>query len=206
MKAKLLLTALGLCAVSNLAQAHMVWLEREAQGETRAYFGEWPDDLRETREGPLKMLDGSQAVLAGKPFAGTQANDHLAFATQGQGDVRLTKELVRNDNRVVFVAKTGRSETQAASAFELVPAKAGDNTFTLLLDGKPVPKAEVMAFSPQKWGKPFHTDDKGQITLTLPWKGQYLLEVAHGVDGKGEFDGKPYEKTRYVHTLGFSVE
>lgn len=207
MKLKPLFATLGLCAFASLAQAHMVWLERDSQeGASRAYFGEWPDDVRETREGPLKMLDGSQVSLAGKSLDGKPQNDHLAFATQGKGDVRLVKTLVRETNRVVFVAKNGRAETQASSDFELVPSSAGSNTFTLLLAGKPVAKAEVKAFSPQKWGKEFKTDDKGQVTLVLPWKGEYLLEVAHGVEGKGEFDGKAYEKTRFVHTLAFTAE
>ncbi|WP_437881935.1 DUF4198 domain-containing protein [Pseudomonas sp. LRF_L74] len=206
MKLQTLFAALGLCAFAGMAQAHMVWLERDGQGETRAYFGEWPDDLRETRDGYLKMLDGSQAVLAGKKLDGKQNPDNLSFATQGKGDVRLTKATVYGDSRAVFVAKVGREETKAASDFELVPQSAGSNTFTLLFEGKPLAEAEVTAFSPQKWGKGFHTDEKGQVTLVLPWKGQYVLEVAHSVEGKGELDGKAYEKSRFVHTLNFTAE
>jgi uncharacterized GH25 family protein len=202
MTPKLFLAA-GLLSVSTLAQAHFPWLERAPDGVTNAYFGEWADDLRETQQGPLKILATATVTQDGKVLEATAHDDHFAYSSSGSADVRLAHTLVHGDTRVLFTAKSGRSETKAASDFELVPATANGDTFTVLFQGKPLAQAEVVVFGPPKWSKTLYSDDKGQVTLPLPWSGQYVVEVAHVIDGKGELDGKPYQKTRHVSTLAF---
>ena len=47
------LAAIALMGATGAAQAHFVWLERSAEGPAKAYFGEWADDVREKRDGPI---------------------------------------------------------------------------------------------------------------------------------------------------------
>lgn len=197
----------SLALVTPFAQAHMLWLERPSDHLTQAYFGEFVDDVRETQAGPLKRFEGLTAQQAGKTLLSQAQDSSLDFATTGVADVRLSKTLIHKDTRVIFDAKAGRHETKADDSLtlELVPESADSNTLTLMFQGKPLAATEVIAVSPQKWSKSFRTDEQGKITLKTPWAGLYVLEVAHTVEGKGEQEGKSYEKTRYVHTLSLLV-
>ncbi|CAD5107768.1 DUF4198 domain-containing protein [Zestomonas carbonaria] len=196
---------IALLSFSGLAHAHFAWLERGQDGATQAYFGEWADDLRETQEGPLKILASAKVTQNGKPLEATRHDDHFAFASQGDADVRLEQVFVRNDTRVLFNAKSGRQETQGASPLELVPTQTGGDTFTLLFEGKPLGETEVVVFGPPKWSKTLRTDAKGQVQVPTPWAGQYVIETSHGVEGSGKEGDKPYAKSRYVSTTTFTV-
>ena len=204
---KPLLLAAALFSAS--AQAHFVWLEQgSTPGESKAYFGEWADDVRETESGYLKLLTAPRGVAADeKSVSVTRANDHLTLKGPATGDARLVTGYL-NDKGVLslYQPKSGRSETAARHALELVPTAANSNSFTLLLNGKPVPSKEVVVFGPPKWSKTFHTDKEGRVTITTPWPGQYVVEVGHlDKDAGGQWEGKPYTQTRHVSTLTFLV-
>ena len=204
---KPLLLAAALFSAS--AQAHFVWLEQGATpGESKAYFGEWADDVRETESGYLKLLTAPRGVAADeKSVSVTRANDHLTLKGPATGDARLVTGYL-NDKGVLslYQPKSGRSETAARHALELVPTAANSNSFTLLLNGKPVPSKEVVVFGPPKWSKTFHSDKEGRVTITTPWPGQYVVEVGHlDKEAGGQWEGKPYTQTRHVSTLTFLV-
>ena len=84
---QLMISAILLLALSENAQAHFVWLERDGEGPARAYFGEWIDDIREKTGG---LLDRFKAPRA---FLGT-SNDLLPVQ--------------RNENNLEFTAKGAR--------------------------------------------------------------------------------------------------
>lgn len=193
---------------SGAAHAHFVWLEPAAGGEAKAYFGEWADDLRETESGHLKLVSAPRGIAAdGKETPATRHADHFVVKADASGDARLVGAYVSDKGVAsLYQARTGRTETVARHTLELVPQAANSNSFTLLLAGKPLPKAEVVVFGPPKWEKKFTTDDAGKVTLQTPWPGQYVVEVNHtDKDGKGTWDGKPYTQTRHVATLSFVV-
>lgn len=202
---KTLLT-LALCLTAAAASAHFVWLEPAPGGEAKAYFGEWAEDLRETESGHLKLVTAPQGVgVDGKDTPALRRNDHFAIKANASGDARLVGGYV-NDSGVVslYQARTGRTETQAGNALELVPQVADGNTLTLLLNGKPLGKTKVVVFGPPKWEKSFYTDEAGKVTLQTPWPGQYVAEVSHtDKEAGGTWDGKPYTQTRHVATLSF---
>lgn len=197
--------AIGLLSFTNIAHAHFAWLERGQDGSTQAYFGEWADDVRETQQGPLKILASASVTQAGKTLPATTQDNHFAYASQGDADVRLQQTFVRNDTRILFSAKAGRSETQGVAELELVPSAAGSDRFTLHFAGKPLAETEVVVFGPPKWSKTLHTDANGQLQVPLPWAGQYVIEVSHAVDGAGKVGEQAYAKTRYVSTTTFTV-
>ncbi|MDM0035045.1 DUF4198 domain-containing protein [Variovorax sp. J22P271] len=206
MTLKKTLLALSL-VLSGAAHAHFVWLEPAAAGgEAKAYFGEWADDLRETEAGHLKLVAAPRAVAAdGKQAPATRHSDHFSVPAGASGDARLVGGYVSDKGVVsLYQARTGRTETTARHALELVPQAPGSNGFTLLLNGKPLAKTKVVVFGPPKWEKSFYSDDAGQLTLQTPWPGQYVAEVSHtDKDAAGSWDGKPYTQTRHVATLSF---
>jgi len=194
-------------AVSS--RAHFVWLERDASGDTAAYFGEWAAGLRETEEGHLKLIAAPKAFASdGKELAVTRKADRLAIAATGvSGDLRLTNlyfpEKARNLS--LYQAKLGRTETAARFALELVPVAADSNSFTLLLNGAPLAGADVVLFTSSGWNRTWVTDASGKVTIETPWSGQAVIEVGHVEKKAGEHEGRAYEGIRHVFTLSFIV-
>lgn len=48
------------------AQAHMLWLERDTDKQTHAFFGEYSEQLKETQQGALKSFNQAKAVQSRK--------------------------------------------------------------------------------------------------------------------------------------------
>lgn len=206
---KLLASSLAVLVLAVSARAHFVWLERDAAGNTAAYFGEWAAGLRETEEGHLKLIAAPKAFATdGKELAVTRKGDRLAIAAAGvAGDLRLTNlyfpEKARNLS--LYQAKLGRTETAARFALELVPVAAGGNSFTLLLNGAPLAGADVVLFTSSGWNRTWVTDAAGKVTIETPWSGQAVIEVGHVEKKAGEHEGRAYEGIRHVFTLSFIV-
>jgi hypothetical protein len=188
--------------------AHFVWIERDAQGNAAAYFGEWAANVRETEEGYLKLIANPKAFTAdGKELAVMRANDRLNIAAGATGDIRLTDTYFGEKAKSVsfYQAKLGRTETTAKFELELVPVAANSNSFTLLLHGQPVPDADVTLFTSSGWNRTFKTDAAGKVTIETPWPGQVIIEVGHLEKKAGEKDGRAYESIRHVFTLTFDA-
>jgi len=148
-----LFTMFATLALIPSAHAHFLWLERQGDGATRAYFGEWIDDIREKTGGLLDRFKAPRVTVGAnnQPLQVKRNDNNLEFATQGIGDVRFVDSSVppREDNekggttKTIYHAKHGRSETSANLDLELVPAEANGSTFVLIFLGSPLPKAEL---------------------------------------------------------------
>lgn len=75
---------------------------------------------------------------------------------------------------------------------EIVP-KAGKVTFQIYYKGEPLKKQEVKIFVSDLWSKTLHTDEKGQISFSLPWKTTYTMETTFNEKVPGKYKGKDYE-------------
>jgi hypothetical protein len=212
----LLLTIAALLPTVTAVQAHFVWIERDGDGVSRAYFGEWADDIREKAGGLLDRIKSPRAFLTdpSRTLPLERRADHLEITGAGAGDVRLVETGLapRDDTRAggktktVYHAKAGRRDTQAVLGLELIPMALNSSTFTLLLYGQPLAKAEVKVFAPPKWEKSFRTDDQGRVTLQTPWAGRYVVEVVYMEEKPGEDRGEAYNRLRHVSTLSFVVD
>lgn len=215
-KIRFLCTAVMLLWMVSAAQAHFIWIERDGDGMARAYFGEWAEDVREKTGAALDRIKSPRAFLTDrtKVLPLERRADYIEIAVAGAGDVHLVEDglAAREDTRAggktktVFHAKAGRRDTQAVLDLELIPVTANSSTFTLLLRGQPLAKAQVQVFGPPKWEKSFRTDDQGRVTLQTPWAGRYVVEVVHIEEKPGEAGGKAYNRLRHVSTLSFVVE
>jgi len=183
----------------STVQAHYVWLERDGDGVTRVYFGEWQRDIREKTGGLLDRIKTPRAFAASadRELLIRRRTDHLEIASKGAGDLRLVENGIspREDKekggatRTIYYAKAGRLETAAKLDLELVPTTSKGNIFAILFRGAPLPKTSVTVYGPPKWEKPLDTDEQGRITVSTPWSGRYVLEVVY-------FEQKPGENRR----------
>lgn len=188
------------------AQAHQVWAEWTGGPEAKAYFGEWEDDLKEGRDFLAKYATDPQAVTPNAPPRLAVLQDgFLTFPVAAGNDARLTASYYneRNSSLSMYHARAGRTDTRGALALELVPVTANGNSFTLLLNGQPAPKAKVVVIGPPRWTKHLTTDANGQISIETPWAGQYVLESIVEDNAGGTHNGRPYAKARHVTTLSF---
>lgn len=202
----------ALCLLPAAAKSHFVWVERDAEGPARAYFGEWQYGEIEKTGGRLdKIVPSATAGADKKALKQERREDHIALAVKGGGDVRLVEstQAPREDKknggftRSIFQAKAGRAETAARLDLELVPVKAGGNDFVLMFKGKPLPKADLVVFGPPRWEKPLQTDAEGRVTVPTPWAGRYVLKASQLEPGAGTLNGAAYDRTRTTFTLTF---
>jgi hypothetical protein len=210
---KKILSAFTLLVMSGAVHAHYVWLERDADGATRAYYGEWENNKIEKTGGALDKIKSPQIYLGtGKDALNIERrSDHLEIAARGAGDALLveTSMAPRGDKKAggatktIFHAKAGRNNIQPRLDLELVPTAPNSNQFVLSLRGAPLAKTDVVVFGPPKWEKSFRTDDQGRVTIATPWSGRYVIEVAHVEEKPGESAGEKYDRLRLVSTLSF---
>ena len=213
------LLAVALAAAPLLAAgpaaAHQLWLERV--GDTaRLYFGEPIENQRERTGGLLDRIPNPR-VFAQDPAAPLPAQrkeDHFAVSLpRGTGDVRMIEDGLPPFGRpgtekvkAVMLAREGRSETRQVLDLEFVPVAPGGNAFTLMLHGKPLPRAEVTLVAPPRWERRLHTDAEGRVTFETPWAGRYVAEAVHLDSTPGGSGDGAYAKLRYVSTLSFTVD
>ena len=200
--------------VSNLTHAHFLWLEKAEANTAKLYFGEWQGNRIENRE---KLKKFSAAIVFGADIqhsASLKLNDtFFSGSIDTQNDVHMQLEtLPARENRnkeivkTAYYAKIGRQQTTATLPLELVPTIKNGNTFSLLLNGKPLIKAEVIVYGPPKWEKHYKTDQEGKITIETPWQGQYIFKVSHKIPSKSGNSTMEKPSQRLLFTNTFYVD
>ena len=206
---RLLASVLLLSLLTLAARAHFVWLERDTSGAVAAYFGEWSDNVRETRDGYLKLIRAPKAFAAdGRELPVEIRHDRLAVATEGAfGDIRLANLFFpeKGTTLVHYQARLGRAGSPTQLPLELAPVAADSNTFTLLFRGQPLADTGVTLFTSTGWQRTFKTDADGRVTIETPWPGPAVLEVTHLEKTAGQHEGRAYEAIRHVATLMIAV-
>ena len=200
---KITALCVGLC-ITLSTQAHMLWLERTPDQQTKLFFGELSEQALETQQGSLKYFNDVLVVQNQQKIkASAQNTDHLIYPTKGNADVNLNYEVVYEDALLRYFAKTGRSHLTAESVLDIVPTQTNSNTFTVYYQGKPAADVKISVFSPQHWEKKYTSNAQGKITIETPWKGQYIIEVSKESDQAGTFNQQAYKKQYLVTTLSF---
>lgn len=84
-----IVSAILLLALSETAQAHFLWLERDGDGPAHAYFGEWIDDIREKTGGLLDRFKAPRAFLgtSSEQLPVKRNDNNLEINGKGRGDV-----------------------------------------------------------------------------------------------------------------------
>lgn len=216
--------ALGALLSAGTAQAHQVWLEQDAQG-ARLYFGEFGDNLRETSPGLLdKFVKPTARAVDAKG-----AEREIALAKQS-GAFHLAAKAARGESLIAQEASypafekkegdkvvsrsiwtpaarwVGDFQAQAPKlTLDVVPAgKAGE--FAVFYKGQPLPDAKVEVVTPSGWARTVHAGKDGRISVALPWKGTYALEVHHTDKSGAERDGVKADTASFVTTLTLALD
>ncbi|GGZ32210.1 hypothetical protein GCM10007049_27030 [Echinicola pacifica] len=67
-----------------------------------------------------------------------------------------------------------------------------DLHFTTYFKGQPQGGIKVTITSPNGWTKEVESNEKGELTLETPWKGQYIVEAIATEETSGEHFGQQY--------------
>ncbi|AQR73647.1 DUF4198 domain-containing protein [Sphingomonas sp. LM7] len=203
---RLILAALML-GVAGSAQAHEVWVERDGNGAVRIYLGEPGDVLPEGGDPEFKNLKAPK--LLGGTAAQVRKAGYIETSAPA-GDVRVWDDNVfapwdseGKKEGVVYYARAGRSDTSAKLPFEIVPASANANRFTVIRDGKPVAGAKVVVVTPDKWSKTITTDAGGGLEIPVNEKGRYILAATVKDDAKATLPGGAVDAVHRITTITF---
>lgn len=203
-----LAAAFAILAFAPVAQAHEIWVERDASGPARIYLGEPAEAMPEGGDPEFAKLKAPRLVPAAQAPQLRKAG-YIEVAVPA-GDVRVIDDTVFDPwgeegkkEGVIYYARAGRSETRAALPMEIVPVAPDADSFVLLRDGKPLPGAKLTIVSPDRWSKVMATDGQGRVTVPTKEKGRYILSASH--EQKGDLSlGKAKVATIYhISTLTF---
>lgn len=197
---------------ASSVNAHEIWIEKDKKDEANIFFGEFADGQKEG----AKFLDRLKAdTFYPKDVIKEikRVEDSIALTLSKDSDLVLVEvseprlnKTTQVTARKISYAKTGRTNTDVLANFDLVPLEKNSNTFKLLFDKKPMSKTKVTVVSPTKWEKSFYTNEQGEVTISTPWIGTYLLETSFEDNSKGEVDGKSFDKTIHAMTYTIKVE
>lgn len=219
----------GLIYMSQVVQAHFIWLAPDAKGEktsVQIYFGEdaSPDDPE-----MLKYVDGMQAwsLQVGQKPEGlklkkTDADLSVQLnAKQAQGLVVASHDLGvmdRGDSkfRLKYFAKTGPiagspawKEIGSSNQLRLNIVPEVKKSGTLLhvhFDGKSLEGSEVKASGPGLEDFEAHTGESGTVLIPTTQDGLYSIRAKHVEAVAGTLEGKEYPETRFYTTLTLRVQ
>lgn len=221
MTMKKTLSLLALVAAATSAHAHQIWVE-QAGDRAVVRFGEFGENLREASPGLLDKFGQVRGILlngkAETPVDAVKGKDGYALpfgAAAGesiiaddaayplysfkQGEKQLTG-WYRPSARLV----TGFAALPPKLVLDVVPAgEAGK--FKVFFKGQALPKAKVAFVTQSGWAKEAHSDADGLVSVDMPWKGPYVVEVSHTDRTPGERAGakgaEKYDSVSYVTTL-----
>lgn len=214
------LLSYGLLSCSLLsasAQAHHIWLEQDAK-QVKLYFGEFNLNLREASPGLLDKLTNPIAKLVDakgeKPLTLTKTSQAFiveASVERGQSVIAEEKNYPAYDKKVND--KTLRAVYLPAARYiadfnaqlpqltlDVVPT-GNPTEFKVYFRNQPLPKAEATVIAASGWTREIRSDERGIVTVALPWKSFYAIEV-HFTDANAGVRGEDkYDTATYVTTL-----
>nr|WP_320049651.1 hypothetical protein [uncultured Desulfuromonas sp.] len=210
---RIFFTVLMILMTTSQLYAHNIWLERDGQGPVRVYFGHYDSGTVERSGERLDIIKAETLLPSGSLQDRHRLQDHIALNVSTPGDVALVEatmprksrtkqEIVRN----IFMARCGNTQTIALLDLDLVPEAPNSNTFSLLLEGRPLAKTEITVYNPDRVKKVYITDDVGQVVIDATSNGRYLLLASSVLERSGMVEEIPYDKTRYILSLSFVAQ
>ncbi|QHI99031.1 DUF4198 domain-containing protein [Xylophilus rhododendri] len=212
--------ALAVLLVAGGASAHQIWIEQDAGG-AKLFFGEYGENLREASPGLLDKFgkpvarkisaQGVQSADVAKtasaftiPLSAAKGESLIAEdATYPMWDIKAPgtgKGMYLPAARLV----TDLSAQKPQLTLDLVPTgveSAEGAQLQAFFQGKPLAKAKVEVVTASGWAQEHHTDADGKLSVSLPWRGTYVLELMHNGPAGERADGQKFEKASYVTSL-----
>ncbi|MNY25874.1 Nickel uptake substrate-specific transmembrane region [compost metagenome] len=130
------------------------------------------------------------------------------------GDVYGTMKLDYNSSATVVVGNKSAGNVAAAnnnkiSVFSENADIAKKNTVinvSALYEGAIAKSQKIKVIAPNGWEKELWTNDKGEISFTPIWSGNYMVEFAYTEKSAGEHNGKKYDEIWKMATYQIAVK
>jgi hypothetical protein len=200
--------------------------------EISVYFGEFSDnDITKADKWFSDLKDFSLVVISPskketKLTSKALDNKYQAFFTPDEdgvytivmhhtvGDVYGTMKLDYNSSATVVVGNKSAGNVAAAnnnkiSVFSENADIAKKNTVinvSALYEGAIAKSQKIKVIAPNGWEKELWTNDKGEISFTPIWSGNYMVEFAYTEKSAGEHNGKKYDEIWKMATYQIAVK
>jgi hypothetical protein len=130
-----------------------------------------------------------------KDVYGTMVLDYNSSATVIVGNAEKGNEAVVNSNVISLFSK------DAATAKQKIKVNVN-----ALYDGKIAKEQKMKVIEPNGWEKELWSNDKGEISFTPIWPGNYMVEFAYTEKAAGDHNGKKYDEIWKMATYLISVK
>lgn len=200
--------------------------------EISVFFGEFSDnDITASAKWFSDLKDFSLVVISPskketKLTAAALENKYQAFFTPDEDgvytvvmhhtvkDVYGTMKLDYNSSATVTVGNAAKGNDAAAntniiSVFSKEVTAAKQKTainINALYEGAAAKKQKIKVIAPNGWEKELWSDDKGEISFTPLWSGNYMVEFAYTEKAAGEHNGKKYNEIWKMATYLIAVK
>ncbi|WP_374172140.1 hypothetical protein [Flavobacterium tructae] len=200
--------------------------------EISVFFGEFSDnDITASAKWFSDLKDFSLVVISPskketKLTATALENKYQAFFTPDEDgvytvvmhhtvkDVYGTMKLDYNSSATVTVGNAAKGNDAAAntniiSVFAKEVTAAKQKTvlnINALYEGAAAKKQKIKVIAPNGWEKELWSNDKGEISFTPLWSGNYMVEFAYTEKAAGEHNGKNYNEIWKMATYLIAVK
>lgn len=207
----------ALLVAAGTARAHYIWIEAPKSGPV-LYFGEYDEKRHERSPGRLddiraprawNLEKGARRELrverGGEGFKLFGARGRSIIVEESAHAVRDWTQFGVGIVKPVFYARyaAGAGPLEPTMTLDIIPAKDGVQALAVHFRGQPLGKTKLEIYAPNGWKQELRTGDNGIVSLRLPWRGQYVVEVTHLEKAPGEYEGAKYEAVRHRATLSF---
>ena len=118
-----------------------------------------------------------------KDVYGTMVLDYNSSATVVVGNKAAGNYATANNNVIGLFSENA----------DIAKKNVKINAFALY-EGASAKKQKVKVIAPNGWEKELWTNDKGEISFTPIWSGNYMVEFAYTEKASGEHNGKKYDQ------------
>ena len=205
---KTLMTA-ALLMSTTAANAHYLWIEQPSKGNAIIHFGEFNEGVIEHSPGRMDEMPSIEAFAGKAPLTvRKQAKQFLLSARVGSIAITAQeRDYAVKDWRTngiglakpMYYARYGAASSPTLD-LDILPAADGTSA-QVFLHGKPLAAAAFSLHAPNGWSQTGKATKDGTIALSMPWRGQYLVEVIAREKAPGTFNGTAYDVVRHRATL-----
>lgn len=191
------------------ANAHYLWIEQPAEVSAVVRFGEYNDGQIERSPGRMDEMPSVEAFAGRNPLPVVKAPDGFLLSVKAgsEGLTAIEDDYAVKDWRAngigiakpMYYARFGHASAPSLD-LDIVTAPA-DSAVQVFLHGRPLPSAQVDVHAPNGWSRSLRADREGRLTISTPWRGQYVLEVVHAEAASGTYNGTAYDVIRHRTTL-----
>ena len=200
--------------------------------EISVYFGEFSDnDITKADKWFSDLKDFSLVVISPskketKLTSKALDNKYQAFFTPDEdgvytivmhhtvGDVYGTMKLDYNSSATVVVGNKSAGNLATANNNKIsvfsenadVAKKNAVINVSALYEGAIAKSQKIKVIAPNGWEKELWTNDKGEISFTPIWSGNYMVEFAYTEKSTGEHNGKKYDEIWKMATYQIAVK